>query len=177
MGGAGKALPRCGRGLRRGVSSWRAGWPMGTRAEGWGCGCGRGLLLDVGGAGESGRSCILGVSGAGKCGRGCTPEVGGALLRGMCGLGVWAGPCSGGGVAWACERGMRPAATCPCWWHRGNWEVAGTPVLPYKQGPWCSLCTAGLSGCFKSWDHSGGLCGESLRSPRLPRGLWLYHSP
>ncbi|NXP47487.1 CL18A protein, partial [Heliornis fulica] len=47
---------------------------------------------------------------------------------------------------------------------RGNWEVAGTPVLPYKQGPWCSLCTASLSGCFKSWDHSGGLC-EVPRNP------------
>ncbi|NWW51586.1 CL18A protein, partial [Pedionomus torquatus] len=46
----------------------------------------------------------------------------------------------------------------------GNWEVAGTPVLPYKQGPWCSLCTAGLSGCFKSWDHGGGLC-EVPRNP------------
>ncbi|KFQ16411.1 C-type lectin domain family 18 member A, partial [Leptosomus discolor] len=46
----------------------------------------------------------------------------------------------------------------------GNWEVAGTPVLPYKQGPWCSLCTASLSGCFKSWDHGGGLC-EVPRNP------------
>ncbi|NWU10424.1 CL18A protein, partial [Cephalopterus ornatus] len=46
----------------------------------------------------------------------------------------------------------------------GNWEVAGTPVLPYKQGPWCSLCTADLSGCFKSWDHGGGLC-EVPRNP------------
>ncbi|KAM3665273.1 C-type lectin domain family 18 member A-like [Ammospiza nelsoni] len=46
----------------------------------------------------------------------------------------------------------------------GNWEVAGVPILPYKQGPWCSLCTAGLSGCFKSWDHSGGLC-EVPRNP------------
>ncbi|NXL62884.1 CL18A protein, partial [Chordeiles acutipennis] len=46
----------------------------------------------------------------------------------------------------------------------GNWEVAGAPVPPYKQGPWCSLCTAGLSGCFKSWDHGGGLC-EVPRNP------------
>ncbi|NWR80511.1 CL18A protein, partial [Centropus unirufus] len=46
----------------------------------------------------------------------------------------------------------------------GNWEVAGVPVPPYKQGPWCSLCTAGLSGCFKSWDHGGGLC-EVPRNP------------
>ncbi|KFV13865.1 C-type lectin domain family 18 member A, partial [Pterocles gutturalis] len=40
----------------------------------------------------------------------------------------------------------------------------GMPILPYKQGPWCSLCTAGLSGCFKSWDHGGGLC-EVPRNP------------
>ncbi|NWY37790.1 CL18A protein, partial [Sylvia atricapilla] len=42
--------------------------------------------------------------------------------------------------------------------------VAGTPILPYKQGPWCSLCTAGLSGCFKSWEGGGGLC-EVPRNP------------
>ncbi|XP_071613225.1 LOW QUALITY PROTEIN: C-type lectin domain family 18 member A-like [Heliangelus exortis] len=46
----------------------------------------------------------------------------------------------------------------------GNWEVSGTPVLPYQRGPWCSLCTAGLAGCFKSWDHGGGLC-EVPRNP------------
>ncbi|NXP77627.1 CL18A protein, partial [Ramphastos sulfuratus] len=46
----------------------------------------------------------------------------------------------------------------------GNWEVAGVPVLPYQQGPSCSLCTAALSGCFKSWDHGGGLC-EVPRNP------------
>ncbi|XP_023790709.1 C-type lectin domain family 18 member A-like [Cyanistes caeruleus] len=57
--------------------------------------------------------------------------------------------------------GHLPPAACGA---RGNWEVAGMPILPYKQGPWCSLCTAGLSGCFKSWDHSGGLC-EVPRNP------------
>ncbi|NXF90807.1 CL18A protein, partial [Eubucco bourcierii] len=46
----------------------------------------------------------------------------------------------------------------------GNWEVAGVPVLPYQRGPSCSLCTAALSGCFKSWDHGGGLC-EVPRNP------------
>ncbi|KAM9374315.1 LOW QUALITY PROTEIN: C-type lectin domain family 18 member A-like [Phaethornis superciliosus] len=46
----------------------------------------------------------------------------------------------------------------------GNWEVSGIPVLPYQRGPWCSLCTAGLAGCFKSWDHGGGLC-EVPRNP------------
>ncbi|XP_030313850.1 C-type lectin domain family 18 member A [Calypte anna] len=47
----------------------------------------------------------------------------------------------------------------------GNWEVSGTPVPPYQRGPWCSLCTAGLAGCFKSWDHGGGLCGECAANP------------
>ncbi|NWI08708.1 CL18A protein, partial [Crypturellus soui] len=46
----------------------------------------------------------------------------------------------------------------------GNWEMNGKPIVPYKQGAWCSLCTAGLSGCFKSWDHGGGLC-EVPRNP------------
>lgn len=68
---------------------------------------------------------------------------------------MWVRACPGkecGLPGWA---GHAPPAACGA---RGNWEVAGTPILPYKQGPWCSLCTAGLSGCFKSWDHSGGLC-------------------
>uniref|UniRef100_A0A8B9BGY4 EGF-like domain-containing protein n=1 Tax=Anser brachyrhynchus TaxID=132585 RepID=A0A8B9BGY4_9AVES len=47
---------------------------------------------------------------------------------------------------------------------RGNWELSGAPIAPYQRGPWCSLCTAGLSGCFKSWDHGGGLC-EVPRNP------------
>ncbi|XP_042653650.1 C-type lectin domain family 18 member A-like [Tyto alba] len=64
--------------------------------------------------------------------------------------------CTGG-------RGPRQAFAC-AYSPGGNWEVAGTPVLPYKRGPWCSLCTAGLSGCFKSWDHGGGLC-EVPRNP------------
>uniref|UniRef100_A0A8B9ZVH3 C-type lectin domain family 18 member A n=1 Tax=Anas zonorhyncha TaxID=75864 RepID=A0A8B9ZVH3_9AVES len=46
----------------------------------------------------------------------------------------------------------------------GNWELSGAPIAPYQRGPWCSLCTAGLSGCFKSWDHGGGLC-EVPRNP------------
>ncbi|XP_067419573.1 C-type lectin domain family 18 member A-like isoform X2 [Emydura macquarii macquarii] len=46
----------------------------------------------------------------------------------------------------------------------GNWEMNGKTIVPYKRGAWCSLCTSGLSGCFKSWDHSGGLC-EAPRNP------------
>ncbi|XP_075016998.1 C-type lectin domain family 18 member A-like [Calonectris borealis] len=64
-----------------------------------------------------------------------------------------------------CTGGHGPREAFACAYSPGgNWEVAGTPVLPYKQGPWCSLCTAGLSGCFKSWDHGGGLC-EVPRNP------------
>ncbi|XP_036782848.2 C-type lectin domain family 18 member A isoform X2 [Manis pentadactyla] len=46
----------------------------------------------------------------------------------------------------------------------GNWEVNGKTVVPYKKGAWCSLCTARVSGCFKAWDHAGGLC-EVPRNP------------
>lgn len=109
-----------------------------------------------------------------KCGRGCALEmygaggVGGALSQ----KGAWL-VCVGGARSW-CQVGQPPPAACG---DRGNWEVAGTPVLPYKQGPWCSLCTAGLSGCFKSWDHGGGLCGESLQSPWPLRGPRPWRSP
>ncbi|XP_067847352.1 C-type lectin domain family 18 member A-like isoform X2 [Heptranchias perlo] len=40
----------------------------------------------------------------------------------------------------------------------GNWEINGRTIIPYKEGAWCSLCTSRMSGCFKSWDHHGGLC-------------------
>ncbi|XP_078526547.1 C-type lectin domain family 18 member A-like isoform X2 [Lissotriton helveticus] len=40
----------------------------------------------------------------------------------------------------------------------GNWEIEGKTIVPYKKGAWCSLCTSGRAGCFKSWDHLGGLC-------------------
>ncbi|XP_037010079.2 C-type lectin domain family 18 member C isoform X2 [Artibeus jamaicensis] len=46
----------------------------------------------------------------------------------------------------------------------GNWEVDGKTIVPYKKGAWCSLCTASVSGCFKAWDHAGGLC-EVPRNP------------
>lgn len=43
---------------------------------------------------------------------------------------------------------------------RGNWEVKGQLVAPYKAGLSCTLCTSSMSGCFRLWDHIGGLCGE-----------------
>uniref|UniRef100_A0A8C0UJE8 C-type lectin domain family 18 member A n=1 Tax=Cyanistes caeruleus TaxID=156563 RepID=A0A8C0UJE8_CYACU len=78
-----------------------------------------------------------------------------------CGFAMWVWACPRKGCGFPGWVGHLPPAACGA---RGNWEVAGMPILPYKQGPWCSLCTAGLSGCFKSWDHSGGLC-EVPRNP------------
>ncbi|XP_060684316.1 C-type lectin domain family 18 member A-like [Hemiscyllium ocellatum] len=46
----------------------------------------------------------------------------------------------------------------------GNWEINGRTIIPYKEGASCSLCTSRMSGCFKSWDHRGGLC-EVPRNP------------
>ncbi|XP_041715784.1 C-type lectin domain family 18 member A isoform X2 [Coregonus clupeaformis] len=40
----------------------------------------------------------------------------------------------------------------------GNWEVNGRLVVPYKAGFSCTLCTSSMSGCFRLWDHVGGLC-------------------
>ncbi|KAM4593696.1 C-type lectin domain family 18 member A-like [Odontesthes bonariensis] len=40
----------------------------------------------------------------------------------------------------------------------GNWEVNGRLVIPYQSGLYCSLCTSLMSGCFRLWDHVGGLC-------------------
>nr|XP_014348665.1 PREDICTED: C-type lectin domain family 18 member A-like [Latimeria chalumnae] len=42
----------------------------------------------------------------------------------------------------------------------GNWEMNGQVIVPYKKGAWCTLCTSAMSGCFKSWDHVGGICGK-----------------
>uniref|UniRef100_A0A663MPU4 EGF-like domain-containing protein n=1 Tax=Athene cunicularia TaxID=194338 RepID=A0A663MPU4_ATHCN len=115
-----------------------------------------------------GRGLCAGSEWAGRCGRGCIGDVGvaGEMRATLwCGSGwgcaVWAWPSPVKGCGLAVWAGHSWAAACG---DRGNWEVAGTPVLPYKQGPWCSLCTAGLSGCFKSWDHGGGLC-EVPRNP------------
>lgn len=50
---------------------------------------------------------------------------------------------------------------CCC---RGNWEVNGQLVMPYKTGQYCSLCTSSMSGCFRLWDHVGGLCGKTIHN-------------
>lgn len=54
---------------------------------------------------------------------------------------------------------------------RGNWEVKGQLVAPYKAGLSCTLCTSSMSGCFRLWDHIGGLCGELGRNT-----LWYKNS-
>ncbi|XP_073911766.1 C-type lectin domain family 18 member A-like isoform X3 [Castor canadensis] len=63
--------------------------------------------------------------------------------------------------AFVCAYFPGPSGTCS---HRGNWELDGKTITPYKKGTWCSLCTASVSGCFKAWDHTGGLC-EVPRNP------------
>lgn len=54
---------------------------------------------------------------------------------------------------------------------RGNWEVKGQLVAPYKAGLSCTFCTSSMSGCFRLWDHIGGLCGELGRNM-----LWYKNS-
>ncbi|XP_054552970.1 C-type lectin domain family 18 member A-like isoform X3 [Talpa occidentalis] len=71
-------------------------------------------------------------------------------------LGCGRQPCSGA------QAGME-AFVC-AYSPGGNWEVNGKTIAPYKKGAWCSLCTASVSGCFKAWDHKGGLC-EVPRNP------------
>ncbi|XP_031313956.1 C-type lectin domain family 18 member C isoform X1 [Camelus dromedarius] len=71
-------------------------------------------------------------------------------------LGCGRHPCSGA------QAGME-AFVC-AYSPGGNWEVNGKTIVPYKKGAWCSLCTASVSGCFKAWDHAGGLC-EVPRNP------------
>ncbi|XP_006755831.1 PREDICTED: C-type lectin domain family 18 member A isoform X1 [Myotis davidii] len=65
-------------------------------------------------------------------------------------LGCGQHPCSG-------EQAEMEAFVC-AYSPGGNWEVNGQTIVPYKKGAWCSLCKASVSGCFKAWDHAGGLC-------------------
>lgn len=37
-------------------------------------------------------------------------------------------------------------------------------MTPYKSGLYCSLCTSSMSGCFRLWDHIGGLCGKIVHT-------------
>ncbi|XP_041123348.1 C-type lectin domain family 18 member C-like isoform X1 [Polyodon spathula] len=85
---------------------------------------------------------------------------------------VWATSSRLGCARHLCEKGDASREVFACAYSPGgNWEVNGRLVLPYKKGPYCSLCTSGMSGCFKLWDHVGGLC-EIPRNPcRMSCGL------
>ncbi|KAK1162093.1 C-type lectin domain family 18 member A-like isoform X1 [Acipenser oxyrinchus oxyrinchus] len=85
---------------------------------------------------------------------------------------VWATSSRLGCARHLCEKGGASREVFACAYSPGgNWEVNGRLVLPYKKGPYCSLCTSGMSGCFKLWDHVGGLC-EIPRNPcRMSCGL------
>uniref|UniRef100_A0A674JP27 EGF-like domain-containing protein n=1 Tax=Terrapene triunguis TaxID=2587831 RepID=A0A674JP27_9SAUR len=78
---------------------------------------------------------------------------------------VWATSSRLGCGKHACIAGQERREAFVCAYSPGgNWEMNGKTIIPYKKGAWCSLCTSGCSGCFKSWDHSGGLC-EVPRNP------------
>uniref|UniRef100_A0A8D2ZFZ8 C-type lectin domain-containing protein n=1 Tax=Scophthalmus maximus TaxID=52904 RepID=A0A8D2ZFZ8_SCOMX len=78
---------------------------------------------------------------------------------------VWATSSHVGCASQLCHRGGDPWEIFACAYSPGgNWEVNGRLVLPYKSGPYCSLCTSSMSGCFRLWDHVGGLC-EIPRNP------------
>ncbi|MBN3274232.1 CL18A protein, partial [Polyodon spathula] len=89
---------------------------------------------------------------------------------------VWATSSRLGCARHLCKKGGASKEVFACAYSPGgNWEVNGRLVLPYKKGPYCSLCTSGMSGCFKLWDHIAGLC-EIPRNPcRMSCGLhgWL----
>ncbi|XP_017159357.1 C-type lectin domain family 18 member A-like [Poecilia reticulata] len=55
----------------------------------------------------------------------------------------------------------------------GNWETNGRLVTTYKGGPHCSLCTSLMSGCFRLWDHVGGLCG--FKESEIPKNQKAAH--
>ncbi|XP_020819427.1 C-type lectin domain family 18 member A isoform X1 [Phascolarctos cinereus] len=78
---------------------------------------------------------------------------------------VWATSSQLGCGKHLCTMGLMEMEAFACAYSPGgNWEVNGKTIVPYKKGAWCSLCTAGVSGCFKAWDHGGGLC-EVPRNP------------
>nr|AAP80866.1 unnamed secretory protein [Homo sapiens] len=78
---------------------------------------------------------------------------------------VWATSSQLGCGRHLCSAGQAAIEAFVCAYSpRGNWEVNGKTIVPYKKGAWCSLCTASVSGCFKAWDHAGGLC-EVPRNP------------
>ncbi|KAB5575171.1 hypothetical protein PHYPO_G00217800 [Pangasianodon hypophthalmus] len=78
---------------------------------------------------------------------------------------VWATSSQVGCALHLCRVGVKQWDMFVCaYFPGGNWEVNGREVMPYKSGVYCSLCTASMSGCFRLWDHVGGLC-ETPRNP------------
>ncbi|KAJ8343371.1 hypothetical protein SKAU_G00307000 [Synaphobranchus kaupii] len=78
---------------------------------------------------------------------------------------VWATSSRVGCARQVCYSGAGPWEVYACAYSPGgNWEVNGRMVVPYKAGPYCSLCTSAMAGCFRRWDHVGGLC-ETPRNP------------
>ncbi|XP_048825507.1 C-type lectin domain family 18 member A-like [Brienomyrus brachyistius] len=78
---------------------------------------------------------------------------------------VWATSSQVGCVQRLCTSGSSQWELFICAYSPGgNWEANGMMVRPYKAGPYCSLCTSDMSGCFRLWDHVGGLC-ETPRNP------------
>nr|XP_012627925.1 C-type lectin domain family 18 member A isoform X3 [Microcebus murinus] len=74
---------------------------------------------------------------------------------------VWATSSQLGCGRHLCSMGQAAVEAFVCAYSPGgNWEVNGKTIVPYKKGAWCSLCTASVSGCFKAWDHAGGLCAK-----------------
>ncbi|XP_047436783.1 C-type lectin domain family 18 member A-like [Mugil cephalus] len=72
---------------------------------------------------------------------------------------VWATSSHLGCANHLCQRDGDIWETFVCaYYPGGNWEVNGRLVTPYKSGSYCSLCTSSMSGCFRLWDHVGGLC-------------------
>ncbi|XP_069030225.1 C-type lectin domain family 18 member A-like [Embiotoca jacksoni] len=72
---------------------------------------------------------------------------------------VWATSSQVGCASQRCLRNGDLCETFVCaYYPGGNWEVNGRLVTPYKSGLSCSLCTSSMSGCFRLWDHVGGLC-------------------
>ncbi|XP_064414317.1 C-type lectin domain family 18 member A-like [Latimeria chalumnae] len=89
---------------------------------------------------------------------------------------VWATSSKLGCGKHTCERNGDSKEVLLCAYSPGgNWEMNGQVIVPYKKGAWCTLCTSAMSGCFKSWDHVGGICEVPKNPCRMSCGRngWL----
>ncbi|XP_030059479.1 C-type lectin domain family 18 member A isoform X2 [Microcaecilia unicolor] len=84
---------------------------------------------------------------------------------------VWATSSRLGCEKQTCTDGQEKKELFVCaYFPGGNWDINGKTIVPYKKGAWCSLCTSGRAGCFKSWDHIGGLCEVPKNPCRMSCG-------